>query len=386
MRAYGMSESQERQEKVASAYLSEYGQKPQYWFSSPARVELMGGHTEHNFGRGIFATISCDILCAAGRRQDDKVEIRSEEFDPVSFSVYDLENREREKGKAVSLARGVLRYLKGRGYSFRGFSVYLHNKITGGAGAYSAALAVLFAKIINTLYYDNKISPMECAMAGNYAESFCFGKASALSDHAAIIFGGMNYFDYAANNPVNRLNLFEGYKVVLVKVSDSLDWAQHEIQREMSAVASYFGEKALYGVRFSALFRELAGLKKRVGAKAVLSAMYYYEECDRTEYAAQAIQKNDVDLFLRLMQRSGEGGLRLLEGCSGSGCAPMALTLKAGYHLIKNGACRMMSGTAVAIIKEGEEQPFVKAMIHLFGRENVLTTSFRRTGCTQIEI
>lgn len=386
MRAYGMSESQERQEKVASAYLSEYGQNPQYWFSSPARVELMGGHTEQNFGRGLFATVSCDILCAAGRRQDDKVEIRSEEFDPVSFSVYDLENREREKGKAVSLARGVLRFLKGRGYSFRGFSVYLHNKIPEGAGSYSAALAVLFAQIVNTLYFENGIPPMECAMAGNYAESFCFGKTSALSDHAAIVFGGLNYFDYAAKTPVNRLAAFEGYKVVLAKVTDSLDWAQHEIQREMSAVASYFHKKALYEVPFSAIFGELAGLKKQVGAKAVLSAMYYYEECDRTEYAAQAIQKNDIDLFLRLMRRSGEGGLSLLESCSGSGSAPMALTLKAGYHLIRNGACRMTSGTAVAVVKEGEEQPFVKAMIRLFGRENVLTTSFRSTGCTQIEI
>ena len=386
MRIYGMSESQERQEKVASAYLSEFGQKPQVWFSSPARVELLGGHTEHNFGRGLFATISCDILCAASRRGDDKVEIRSEEFDPVSFSVYDLENREREKGKAVSLARGVLRYLKGRGYTFRGFSVYLHNKIFHGSGSYSAALAILFAQIINTLYYENKIPPMECAMAGNYAESFCFGKASALSDHAAIVFGGMNYFDYAAANPVNRLSAFEGYKVVLVKVSDSFDWAQLEIKREMCAVASYFGKKALYDVPFGALMGELAGLKKQVGAKAVLSAMYFYEECDRTEYAAQAIQKNDIDLFLRLMRRSGECGLSLLESCSSSSSAAMSLALKAGYHLIRNGACRMMSGTALALIKEGEEAPFVKAMIRLFGRENVLTTTFRSTGCTQIEI
>ena len=386
MRAYGMSESQERQEKVVAAYLSEYGQKPQHLFSSPARVELMGGHTEHNFGRGLFATVSCDILCAASRRQDDKVEIRSEGFAPVSFSVYDLENREREKGKPVSLARGVLRYLKGRGYSFRGFSVYLHDVIFHGTGSSPAALAILFAQIVNALYYENKMPLMECAMAGDYAERFCFGRAGALSDHAAIVFGGLNYFDYAAKNPVNRLNAFEGYKVVLTKVSDSLDWAQHEIKREMCAVASYFRKKMLYEVPFSAVMGELSGLKKQVGAKAVLSAIYYYEECDRTEYAAQALQKNDVELFLRLMQRSGECGLSLLESCSSTGSAPMALALKAGYHLIRNGACRMMSGTAVAIIKEGEEQPFVKAMIRLFGRENVLTTSFRSTGCTEIKI
>ena len=386
MSAYGINVERTRQEQLIKAFRLEFGRNPQYFFSAPARVELMGGHTEHNFGRGLFSTIAFDLLCAVSPRTDNQVEIRSESFAPISFSVRDLESREREKGRAIALVRGILRYFRLRGYSFQGFSVYMDNRVFRVTNSYGASLAIVITQILNSLYFDGKASPMECAMAGNYAENRCFGRSGLLSDFASVVYGGCHFFNYGAKEPIVKLNFPAGYKVVFTEIAGGNHLAQaQEIKREMLSVAAYFGRSMLREVPFATFRDSIAGLRQHVGERAALTAMYYYEECDRTEYAAEALAKNDMGLFLRLMRRSGESELALLRDRSEYDDR-MEFACRAGNYLLKEGACRMAFGAMVSIVKEEEEHGFIKAISRIAGRESVYSTSLRSSGCIKTEL
>ena len=131
MNFYMFDRERERRERLALLFQSEYGHAPGLWFSSPGRAEIIGGQTDHNFGKALASALSCDILCAAEKRNDGIIELRSDEFLPIRFSVYDLGNREREKAKTSALSRGVLDYLQRNGYSFGGFSACTHNNPAG---------------------------------------------------------------------------------------------------------------------------------------------------------------------------------------------------------------------------------------------------------------
>ena len=177
----------------------EFSQEPKRLFSSPGRAELVGNHTDHNLGLVLVSAISCDILAFVAPRGDGVIDIRAQEFAPIRFSVSDLASREREKGKSVSLARGVCAFFVQNGYPVGGFSAVTHSTVFRGAGvSSSAAFEVLVAEILNALYCGGGVSPFLRARAAQYAESVYFGKPCGLLDQCGIAFGGLNRIDFSS--------------------------------------------------------------------------------------------------------------------------------------------------------------------------------------------
>lgn len=109
-----------RLDALEAYFKAEFGSVPQRLFSSPGRAEIVGNHTDHNRGKVLVSAISCDILCFVSPRADGIIDIRAEAFSPVHFPVTDLNSREREKGRSVSLARGVCYYFASHGYPIGG--------------------------------------------------------------------------------------------------------------------------------------------------------------------------------------------------------------------------------------------------------------------------
>ena len=391
-----IDEETERRDRLSAFYRSEYGKGPARWFSSPGRAEIVGNHTDHNMGKVIVSAISCDILCACEKREDDIVEISAEAFNPIRFSVHDLASREREKGKSVGLCRGVLNYIRKLGYSFGGFRASTHSTVFRGAGvSSSAAFEMLIAEIVNCLYLGGRLSPLEKAMAGQYAENVYFGKPSGLLDQAGIAFGGFNLIDFGASAPVvNRIPSPKGYKIVMTNTGGShagLVPLYTDIKREMSEVAAFFEKKYLRELTIEDIEENLHRLRRKVTDRAILRAYHFFEENERVQRAAEALSRGDTATFLRQVQKSGESSLGFLQNCyvPQDTYQPVVIAMKMSEHFIKDGAYRMMgggfTGTILAFCREGTERDYGSIMARVFGRENVHYTDLRTTGACEIE-
>ena len=73
----------------------------------------------------------------------------------------------------------------------------VHSTVLPGSGlSSSAAFEVLFGTIFNELFFGGKLSAVEIAQIGQYAENVYFGKPSGLMDQMASSVGGMVYIDF----------------------------------------------------------------------------------------------------------------------------------------------------------------------------------------------
>lgn len=391
------SEAAARRARLEKFFREKFRCAPQNWISSSGRAEIVGNHTDHNCGKVLVAAISCDILCGAKRRDDGIVEIAAEDFYPIRIRAKDLNRREREKGKSAALVRGVLRYLKDAGFSFGGFSAVTHSNIFRGAGvSSSAAFEVLVAEIVNALYLNGKLTPLEKARAACYAEREYFGKPCGLLDQSGVAFGGLNLIDFRdPDRPIiEPVPALKGYSLVVTNTGGSharLTSHYAAVRREMEEVAHQFHKKVLREVEEETFLEEIPRLREKVSDRAVLRAMHFYEENRRVEKAAAALKAGDAASFLQQVRKSGESSLGYLQNCyvSGEKSQPVTLALKISERLIADGAFRMQgggfAGTVIAYLPQGEEEPYMAQMARVFGQENVFSADIRERGACELK-
>lgn len=393
----GISAFFTRKKRLETLFSSRFSDVPDVWFSSSGRVEVIGNHTDHNGGKVIVGAITCDILAAVSGREDGVVEICAEEFHPIKFSLDDLSPKEGERGKSISLARGVAHALSRYG-KLRGFRACTHGNIFRGAGvSSSAAFEVLVAEIFNVLSFDGRLTPMQKARAGQYAENVFFGKPCGLLDQGGIALGGLHLMDFQnAEDPIAApLPPLKNYSLIMTNTGGShAGLTKHYalIRSEMEAVASFFQKRVLCEVAFPEFLSRIPELRKKFGERAVLRALHFFEENVRVERAANALLHGDKRSFLAQVRKSGESSLSCLQNThvAGSETQPVVLAMRLSERIVKEGAFRMQgggfAGTVIAFLPKGEEGKYVHEMSRVFGKENVHRTEIRATGARQLEI
>lgn len=387
-----------RRNKISALFEKETGGRPQYWFSSPGRAEIVGNHTDHNHGKVIVAAISCDILAAVGRRDDGVIRILSDGFDPVSFRADDLMQVPAEQGRSIALARGVLKGISDKGYKIGGFTAVCNSTVFRGAGvSSSAAYELLVCEIVNELYLGGALSPVEKACISQFAENIYFGKPCGLLDQCGISFGGIHSIDFAdpARPVAERLAPPEGYTLVITNTGGSHDaLTEHyaAIRAEMHEVAEYFGKSVLREVPYENFLDAIPALREKISDRAVLRAFHFYEENGRVDVAAAALKSGKTEDFLAAVRGSGESSLNCLQNCyvPGSTQQPVTLALHLSERLISDGAVRVhgggFAGTILAFVADMETDKYVRAMGEVFGAANVFTANVRIPGAAKIEI
>ena len=168
-----------------------------YEFSAPGRVEIGGNHTDHQHGRVLAAAIDLTTNASVCKNDDEVIRVFSQGYDPVEVYIHYLELHEAEKNTTVALVRGVPAAFVQRGCPIGGFDARISSTVLPGSGlSSSAAFEVLMGRIINGLYFENRLSPVEIAQIGQYAENVYFGKPCGLMDQTASSVGGMVYIDF----------------------------------------------------------------------------------------------------------------------------------------------------------------------------------------------
>ena len=222
-------------------------------FSASGRTELSGNHTDHNNGCVLTASINLDKLAIVSKRDDNKILVYTDYSNtPDIIDINDLNINKDEYGKSNALTRGVCARIKNKGYNIGGCTVTINNKVLIGSGlSSSSSFESLIGEIQNALYNDEKISKVDIAKIGQYAENVYFGKPCGLMDQMGCSVGGIMSIDFRDNdNPIIEKVEYDfeskGYALMIVDAKGDHSGLTNEyaaIREEMNAIANYFGKK-----------------------------------------------------------------------------------------------------------------------------------------------
>ncbi len=372
--------------------------------SAPGRTEVGGNHTDHQHGRVLAGSVDLDIIGVVSANNDGVVRIKSEGFPQDDISLSELEAKDSETGRAASLVRGVLNYIKEAGYEVSGFDAYTTNNVMRGSGlSSSAAFEVFVGSVVNFLFNDGKIDPVEIAKIGQKAESVYFGKPCGLLDQSASALGGFTAIDFKdTSRPVVEQVNFDleahGFALCVVNTGGNhanLTQDYADITLECRAVSEFFGEKFLRDVKPSDFFDKISQIKEKCGDRAVLRALHFFNEDERAALEKQALQNNEFDKFLDLITASGNSSFKFLQNVySNSNVSEQGISLGIAlteqYLMGKKGACRVhgggFAGTVQCFLPINEIEGYKAFIEKAFGEGNCYVLKIRPVGGYELKL
>lgn len=357
----GVNEYQRnRYDKLCKNFQKHFGKAQTKYFSSPGRTEISGNHTDHNHGRVIAASINLDSIALASKNHSDKVIFYSEQFDePSEVDLSYLVPVKDERGTTASLIRGICSGLKKHNYKIGGLNILLSSDVLIGSGlSSSASVEVLIGTIFNHFYNTNKIPTEEIAIVSQYAENNFFGKPCGLMDQIACATGGIVSIDFDdPGQPVVEKISFDftstDYSVLVVDTGDShadLTEEYSSIPAEMKQVAKYLNKEYCRDIDLETLLKNIGKMRGKISDRSVLRAIHFINENERVEKQTQALKENKFDLFLKLVNESGNSSFKYLQNIySPKNVNSQGITLALALSDIfiqkhGKGACRVHGG------------------------------------------
>lgn len=386
-----------RIEEAVKKFVSLYGDGDFSVFSVPGRSEICGNHTDHNRGEVFAASIDLDIVAVARVAGGDSVRVTSEGFSESSVKVSDLSPVKSDEGTSAALIRGVLDGFSRRGYKTIPFDCYMTSNVLGGSGlSSSAAFEIMISNILNHFANGGKVDATTMSQISQYAENVHFGKPCGLMDQMACAWGGFVHIDFAdPKSPVCESTPLDlgaaGYALCIVSTGGSHadltdDYAA--VPAEMKAVAAFFGKDALRSVSRDDVMKNIPVLREKVGDRAILRALHFFDENDRVRAMQKALEAGDVDAFLNIINASGESSAMMLQNYFAPK-APAEQGITLAYAAAKEllggeGAVRVhgggFAGTIQAFVPKKSLDSFVSGMESTFGKGSVSTLFVRPFG------
>lgn len=390
-----------RMEDAEKGFADTFGKEAERFFSAPGRTEIGGNHTDHQHGCVLAAAVDLDIFGAAAKNDSRIIRIFSEGYGMEEISLDDLEVKKEEINTTASLIRGVASKITQMGYTLGGLDMYTVSNVLKGSGiSSSAAYEVLVGTVINALYCENKLTPVEIAQIGQYAENVYFGKMSGLMDQTASSVGGVVAIDFRDNaNPIVRKLDFDftkaGYALCIIDSgADHADLSDEysAIPMEMRQVAAHFGKEVLREVALADFLTDMAAVREKAGDRATLRAYHFLRDNQRAIDEAAALEAGDFDKFLSLVKESGYSSFMYLQNVYVSGsvehqevayalaACEAALAGKGAYRVHGGG----FAGTIQAFVPQEMLAGFVEQMEKTVGKGRCHVLSIRPAGGTEL--
>lgn len=312
----------ERYIKTIRKFEKYYGCGEVAIFSAPGRSEIGGNHTDHQHGEVLAASVNLDTLGVVRATGDNTIRVISDDGQEIVISLEDVSVKLKEKGTTTALIKGVVEGFAENGYQVGGFCAYITSDVLIGAGlSSSAAFETLIGTVLSGLYNDMKVSPVEIAMIGQFAENVYFGKPCGLMDQMACSVGNLVYIDFKdpANPKVEKvaadMDAF-GYSLCITDTKGShadLTDEYAAVPEEMKRVARYFGKDVLREITVKEVLAEIHALRKSLGDRCVLRALHFIIENERVQKEVDALKKGNIKQFLVLVKASGDSSYKYLQ-------------------------------------------------------------------------
>ncbi len=375
-------------------------------YSAPGRTEIGGNHTDHNNGVVMAAAVNLDIIAVVAKNDDNTVRFISEGFgkiDDIDLSVLTPQKPEAEH--SASLIRGVAAGIVKEGGKVGGFDAFSTSDVLRGSGlSSSAAFEVCVGAIFRGEYNDNdmeRLNQVEIAKIGQYAENVFFGKPSGLMDQTACAVGSAITIDFKDPTApvVNKVDFDLAGKGFVLCISDTKgshadltdDYAA--IRREMESVAACFGKKVLREVDEETFIAAIPKIRKKVGDRAVVRSIHFYNDCRRAAQLCEAVKADDFDRFLQLILEGGHSSFEYNQNAYSTKSVQeqgMPLALAISQRVLQGrGAWRLQgggfAGTIQAFVPVDLLDEYRAAIDSVFGPGSCHALSVRNYGAVRVE-
>lgn len=373
-----------------------------YRFSAPGRTEISGNHTDHQHGCVLAAAVNLETVAEVMLNDSEVIRVQSEGYPVVEVALNDLSVHEAEKNTTAALIRGVAAAFSQQGAKLQGFDARVRSSVLPGSGlSSSAAFEVLIGTICNELFFDKKLSAVEIAQVGQYAENVYFGKPCGLMDQTASSVGGMVFIDF--HNPdspvVERIDFdfaAAGHALCIIdSCADHADLTEEyaAIPGELKQVSTFFGKEVLRDIPEADFLASLPELRHRVPDRAILRAIHFYQENKRVQRQAQALREGDFDTFLGLVSESGRSSWMYLQNITPTGATEhqdVAVALALCDTLLQGrGAYRVhgggFAGTVQAFVPLEMLDSFKTGIENVLGEGKCHVLSIRPQGGIRVE-
>lgn len=374
-----------------------YGPGEASIYSAPGRSEIGGNHTDHQNGEVLAASVNLDAIAVVRSLEEPVVKVVSGDYPQITVDIHHLEKKEEEEGTTLSLVKGVLAGIADHGGKVGGFEAYITSDVLIGAGlSSSAAFETIIGTIISGLYNEMKISPVDIAIIGQYAENVYFGKPCGLMDQTASSVGNLVHIDFAdKKNPVIEevscdLGVY-GYSLCITDTKGSHadltpDYAA--IPVEMRAVAAVFGKEVLHGVTIEELLKNSQEIREKAGDRAYLRALHFVNENVRVQKEVAALKAGDFDMFLSTLKESGDSSYKYLQNVYTNHDVQhqnVSIALAVSEMILgSNGAARVhgggFAGTIQAFVKNEAVAQYKETMDQIFGAGACNVLKIRKYG------
>jgi len=372
-------------------------------FSSPGRTEIGGNHTDHNFGRVLAGAVNLDNVAVAGKNNSNIVHIQSIGYPDFTVDLNNLKPDANEKYSSASLVRGVSARLKELGFAIGGFNAIIDGGVPKGSGlSSSASFEVLIGAIINHLFNDGKLDPIQNAIIGQYAENNFFGKPCGLMDQTACSVGGLVTIDFKdPSKPIVKKVNFDfvstGFSLVITDTGGNhadLNDEYASLPTDMKAVAAELGAKVLREVTLEQIVEIIPKIREKVGDRAILRAYHFQGDNQRVVNQVEALEKNDFKSFLGMVVDSGYSSYMYNQNIFPVNNVKeqgVSIALALSEMILKGqGAWRVhgggFAGTIQAFVPQSLLGKYIKTLEHVYGKGSCHNLFIRNAGSIKVEL
>ena len=282
-------------------------------YFAPGRVNMIGEHTDYNGGHVFPCALTIGTYAAVKKRTDRKLRFYSMNFENMGVTESSLDDLTPSDAAGwTNYPKGVMWAFEKRGFKMPcGLDIVLNGNIPNGSGlSSSASLEVLTGYLLRDLFgFD--VTNVDLALIGQYSENNFNGMNCGIMDQFASAMGKKDnaiFLDTADLSFEYAPLVLEGAKIIVTnsKVKHSLVDSEYNVRRSecekaLEELQSVIGINTLGDLSEEQFEQYKAAIKDDVRVRRAKHAVY---ENQRTVRAVEALKKNDLTLFGRLMNES----------------------------------------------------------------------------------
>lgn len=282
-------------------------------YFAPGRVNLIGEHTDYNGGHVFPCALTIGTYGAARKRDDKVLRFYSMNFEELGVLESSVEGLKPEReADWTNYPKGVMWAFQEKGYDVDcGMDLLLFGNIPNGSGlSSSASVEVLTGHILRD-FYGFDVSNQDLALIGQYSENKFNGVNCGIMDQFAIAMGRKDHaiFLDTADLSYQYASLkLENAKIVIGCTNKKRGLGDSKYNERRSEC-----ESALASLQNVVDIKSLGELTEEQFAQyqsaipdevKVRRARHAVSENQRTIQAVEALKRDDVTLFGKLMNAS----------------------------------------------------------------------------------
>lgn len=298
-------------EKLYEKFVGVYGGRPRL-FRAPGRVNLIGEHTDYNDGFVLPMAIDRETAVAIRERNDRTVRVHTVNLD--DSAEFDLDRGYAGKaGSWLNYVEGVARILERQGVKLTGADMLIWSDVPTGAGLSSSAALESVVGLSLSEIADAGVGRVTLAKAGQRAEHEYVGANVGIMDQFVSLHARAGHallLDcrslYSENVPLDTTD----FAVVIcdTNVKHDLATSEYNVRRKeceraveiLKDMMPHIG--SLRDIRRA----DLEKYSDKLPETILRRARHVVTENERTLDAAEALRRNDLETFGRLMWQSHE--------------------------------------------------------------------------------